>query len=178
MAQISPLKPGSKAPSVRLINLQTGAPWTLEDAADMSILIINFWSVECPWCEQYDTYFAKHIPAWAAESALMVMALSNYDESQDAIMEKVRQLGLNIPILYDEGNQLADAFGAITTPHLFLLDATRIIRYVGAVDDRTFVNKTMRIPYLENAIEQVRNGNEAELQTTPAFGCTINRIIR
>ena len=171
-----PLRAGLPAPAFELTDIPTGENVSLEEF-EAEFVLLNFWSVECPWTENYDDYFVELIPQLAEQGIPMIMIMSNRNESDDDILGKVEELGLDVPVLRDENNHVADAYGTLTTPQLFVLDAERVIRYQGAVDDRTFTKKAPDTNYLEDAIAALLDGEEPEITDSTATGCTIVRVI-
>ncbi len=75
--------------------------------------------------------------------------------------------------LFDDGQKVFPSFGATRTPHVFLLDANRYIRYIGAIDDNAQNPSEVQIKYLEDAIAALKGGNNPDPSETKAIGCTI-----
>ena len=71
----------------------------------------------------------------------------------------------------DKNNQLADAFGASTTPHVFLLNNLKLV-YKGAIDDNCGAKGSKR-KVLENAINSLGKGENIENPETRNSGCSI-----
>jgi peroxiredoxin len=169
---ISPLKPGENAPALTLPLLDGGFIDLSESAPES--LILNFWSVDCPWCEHYDAYFAGKVREWAAGGTPMIMIMSNPNEDDAQIREKVTAIGLETPILLDRDQAAADAYGATTTPHLYLIHKGQIV-YQGAVDDRSFRQRQPTVNHLEAALNALQRGDPLPVAETPAYGCAILR---
>jgi peroxiredoxin len=139
------------------------------------IVIINFWSAECVHSERTDRSVVNLFGGWNGEVELLSIA-ANQNESLQMIEEaaKVR----HIPkVLIDADHVVADMYGAMTTPHVFVLDREGILRYRGAVDDITFRRKEATQFFLQEAVESLLNGRVPNLSETPAYGCTIIREI-
>ena len=69
--------------------------------------------------------------------------------------------------------QVREAYGAQTTPHLFVVDADGILRYRGAFDDVTFRQRTPTKVYLREAVTAVMEGRLPAPAETAAYGCAI-----
>ncbi|MDX1377503.1 MAG: hypothetical protein R3307_01540, partial [Anaerolineales bacterium] len=80
-------------------------------------------------------------------------------------------------VLLDTDQVVADLYGAVTTPHVFLVDGDGILRYRGAVDDVTFRNRKANRFYLNEAVESLLDGHLPARTEMPAYGCTIVREI-
>ena len=139
------------------------------------ILIVNFWSCECPHCERTDHALMAMSVQWA-ENVVMLSIASNQSESIQSIEEasKVRRLPI---ILIDADHFVADLYEAQTTPHIFVVDQDGILRYRGAVDDVTFRQRKPTRFFLDEAVEALLDGHLPALTETPAYGCTIVREI-
>jgi peroxiredoxin len=103
------------------------------------------------------------------------MIASNANETIEQLRDMADAYGIANPILRDEDNAVADAFGAQATPHVFVIDATGQIIYQGAVDDRTFRQPEPTINYLDAAIDALSKGQVPSITDTSAYGCTIVR---
>ncbi len=152
------------------------------------IVIVNFWSCECPHSERTDraimSMLVQHLHRAAAKRAVQVWRddvvlltiASNKNESADAIktVAEARQLPA---VLLDQNCRVADQFGAQTTPHVFVVDHEGILRYRGAVDDVTFRRRVPSHFFLDEAVESLLEGHLPALTESPAFGCAIVREI-
>jgi peroxiredoxin len=142
------------------------------------IVILNFWSAECPWSECTDRELNAALPEWEAalrENTPRVVLLSiaaNANESLDFITQTAAKRGLPF-ILHDAVGQVANLYGAQTTPHLFVIDPAGSLRYQGAPNDITFRQRTVTRHYLKDAVDALLRGDSPDPCETPAYGCTI-----
>ena len=171
---ITPLAPGSPAPDFTLTNILADESITLS-ALRGQIVIVNFWSGECAWSRGYDQYFNERRGGWLDQGIVLLHVNSNVNEEPIDTEEAATEYGVDGPILDDAGNVAADAYGATTTPHVFVVDPDGLIAYQGAVDDRTFRQREPTINYLDAAIDALSNGGYPDPAETPAYGCTIVR---
>lgn len=167
------LSTGLPAPGFSLPDLD-GVLHRLEDTPGR-IVILNFWSAECPWSARADTALKPLLLGWGNRVVLLTIA-SNANEFPDLLRRVASERELAF-VLHDSDHQVADLYGAITTPHLFVIDANGILRYQGAFDDVTFRQRTPRQAYLRNAVEALLNGRSPEPAQTPPYGCTVVRYI-
>jgi peroxiredoxin len=139
------------------------------------IVIINFWSAECPHSERTDHYIVSLLERWNGEVELFSIA-ANRNESLQLVELVAATRG--IPrVLVDAQGQVADLYDAITTPHVFILDREGILRYQGAVDNITFRKREATHFFLQEAVEALLAGRLPQPAETPAYGCTIVREI-
>jgi hypothetical protein len=78
--------------------------------------------------------------------------------------------------LYDESQEIAKAYGATRTPHVFLVNKTtdgNQVAYIGAIDDNSEEPSEVKERYLANAINNLLKGKAVEKKETKAIGCTI-----
>ena len=76
----------------------------------------------------------------------------------------------------DKRNKLADAFGASTTPHVFLFNNSLELVYKGAIDDNVSSRKKVTKKWTFNAITSLGKGEKITTNTTRNSGCSIKRI--
>jgi peroxiredoxin len=167
------MEPGDPAPDFTLPDLD-GKPHFLSNYRGR-IIIVNFWSAECPWAERADNQFKQSLLEWEERVVLLTVA-SNANETLQQIVGVSRQRGI-APILLDSGCGLADAWGAQTTPHVFVVDQAGILRYQGAVDDVTFRQREPKRFYVKDAVDALLAGRLPEVALAPAYGCTIVRQV-
>jgi len=134
---------------------------------------VNFWSAECPHTTRVDKEIHQLRCEWG-DQVVWVSIASNANESLDLLRRVAAERALPL-VLLDRNHQAADLFGAITTPHLFVLDAEGILRYQGAFDDVTFRQRTPTRNYLAEAVAAVLAGKQPDPAQTPPYGCTIVR---
>ena len=161
------------APDFELPDIH-GKPHKLSDYRG-KIVIVNFWSCECPHSERTDRSTMACLVQWGAGVELLSIA-ANRSESIQSVEEvsKTRRLP---KVLVDAGHVVADLYEAVTTPHVFVIDQEGILRYRGAVDDVTFRHRTATRFYLEEVVEALLDGRLPELKETVAYGCAIVREI-
>jgi peroxiredoxin len=139
------------------------------------IVIVNFWSCECPHSERTDRSTMACLVQWGADVAMLSIA-ANRSESISSMVEAVNARRLP-RILIDAKHVVADLYEAVTTPHVFVVDQDGILRYRGAVDDVRFRQPKATRFFLEEAVEALLEGRLPALEETPAYGCAIVREI-
>jgi peroxiredoxin len=138
------------------------------------IVIVNFWSAECPHSERTDRSMMACLVQWGADVVMLSIA-ANRNESLEMLEEAAK--ARHMPrVLIDAGQVVANLYGAQTTPHVFVIDREGVLRYRGAVDDVTFRQRVARRFYLEEVIEAILDGRALELAEIPAYGCAIVRF--
>ena len=139
-----------------------------------AIVIINFWSAECPHAARVDLGLVPLIEQWSGNVHLLQIA-SNGNEPIEMLREVANERGVS-PILHDFNHKVADSFGATNTPHIYILDADGILRYEGAYDDVAFRQREATRNYVLETVESLLSGNQVKIKHVPPFGCTIVRM--
>jgi peroxiredoxin len=162
---------GQTVPDFNLPDLE-GRRHALQDDRGR-IAIVNFWSAECPWVERTDRELTGYLREWGEQVALLPVA-ANANETPALLAQVAAERGLPF-VLHDAKGQVADLFGAQTTPHLFVIDARGVLRYQGAFDDVTFRQRTATQLFLRQALTAVLAGRRPDPAQTPPYGCAITR---
>jgi peroxiredoxin len=161
------------APDFELPDLE-GNPHRLRDYRGR-IVIVNFWSCECPHSERTDRSTMACLVQWGDDVQLLSIA-SNRSESISSVIEVVNARRLP-RVLIDAEHVVADLYEAVATPQVFVVDRDGVLRYRGAVDDVTFRKRQATRFFLEEAVEALLAGRLPTLTETPAYGCAIVREI-
>jgi peroxiredoxin len=138
------------------------------------ILILNFWSAECPWSERADRETAELLRSVGSDNLAWWSIASNANEPRELIGRVAAERQLPA-VLLDTDLRLADAFGAATTPHFFVIDRQGVLRYCGAPDDVTFRQRTPRRAFLAEAVRSLLDGRLPDPAATAACGCALVR---
>jgi peroxiredoxin len=89
------------------------------------------------------------------------------------MQKRAKEKNFPFKYLFDDGQKVYPTFGATRTPHVFLLDANRYVRYIGAIDNNAQEASLVTEKYVENAITALKAGNNPDPSETKAIGCTI-----
>jgi peroxiredoxin len=105
-----------------------GKPYSLADFADSKLVVVAFMGTECPLAKLYGPRLADLAREFKDRSVAIVVVDSNQQDSIAEIAHYARYHKIDVPILKDVNNVIADQFGAIRTPEMFVLDRDRVIR--------------------------------------------------
>lgn len=163
---------GKPAPEFSLPDIE-GAQVCLQDFHGR-LLLVNFWSSECPWVERADEMLREWMATWG-EAVAWVSVACNANEPLEEIRRAAQ--ARHVPqVLLDPQQQVADAFGALTTPHIFVIDAQGVVRFNGAIDDTTFRQRTPTRHYAFEAVQALLNGEAPPVPEAAPYGCSIVRF--
>jgi peroxiredoxin len=114
-----------------------------------------------------------------ADRGVRFLAINSNDaerhpaDSFEAMVERVESEGeWPHPYLHDESQEVARAWGAQKTPHVFVLDGDGVLRYHGA-PDADYEDASHAAAYVRDALDAVLEGREPERAETPAVGCGV-----
>ncbi len=170
-------KVGDTATDFKLKNVD-GKMVSLTDYKDAKGYIIIFTCNHCPFSIAYEDRIIALNNKYAA-LGFPVIAINPNDPSVSegdsyAMMQtRAKEKGFTFPYLFDDGQKVFPVYGATRTPHVFLLDSKRVVKYIGAIDDNVNEPKSVQEKYLENAILALKNGKEITTSYTKAVGCSI-----
>jgi hypothetical protein len=82
-------------------------------------------------------------------------------------------LGFTWAYLRDEKQDAAKAYGAIKTPHFYLFDGDRVLRYVGRMDNSPRKPELANTHELADAVEDLLAGRAVAVPFTDPVGCTV-----
>ena len=97
-------------------------------------------------------------------------------DSFEKMQERAEEKNFEFAYLFDEGQKVYPQFGATRTPHVYLVDNTLKVRYIGAIDNNAQDASAVTETYLEDAIAAIDAGNDPDPNFTKAIGCTIKTI--
>jgi peroxiredoxin len=158
-----------------------GTSHQLGDWKDKKAIVVAFLGTECPLCLQYGPRLAELAKEYESKGVAFVGIDSNQQDSLQEIAHYARTHKIDFTLLKDPGNTVADQFGAVRTPEVFLLDDQRVVRYRGRVDDQFGIGYARPAPEhyeLAEAIETVLAGKEVTTPVTKTAGCYIGRVNR
>jgi peroxiredoxin len=181
------LKLGDAAPDFRLLGID-GRWHTLADYKASKLLMVVFLSNHCPYSHASETRLiplAKEFKAQGLEVVainpnspdsvrLDELGYSKYNDGYEEMKLYARDAGFPFPYLYDGDTQAAaKAYGCLATPHVFLFDRQRKLRYVGRVDDSRFEDPaTVTKHDLRNAVTELLAGQPVTTPQTIVVGCS------
>ena len=140
-------------------------------------VMIHFWSATCPFVMRYEERLQEIADEYSKRGVVIFGIDSNSNETADQIKKVSANRKVNYPILIDSGNQVADQFGAITTPHIFILDKDGKLIYEGAVDDQGWSeDNPVKKRYVREALNAHLSGLPIPISQTKSVGCTVKRV--
>jgi peroxiredoxin len=181
------LKIGDSAPDFSLKGVD-GKMYSLADFKDSPILMVVFLSDHCPVSHAAETrllpLIAEMKPRGVAfvainpndpqAMAIAELGYTKYGDSYEDMKLYAKERGFTFPFLYDGDTQkTAKAYGCLCTPHVFIFDRDRKLRYMGRLDDSRFAPlDTVHSNDARNALEALLAGKAVPVEVTRPFGCS------
>jgi thiol-disulfide isomerase/thioredoxin len=178
---------GSKAPDFKLPGVD-GKTYSLASFSKSKLLVIIFTCNHCPTAQAYEDRMIQMTKEYAPKGVAFLaispndpdavrldeLGYSDMGDTFDEMKLRSKQKKYNFPYLYDGKTQLTSkAYGAVATPHVFIFDKTRLLRYQGRIDDVEKPTKTPNHLDTRNALDELLGDKEVTVKTTKVFGCSV-----
>lgn len=178
---------GSKAPDFNLLGID-GKKYSLASFSSAKLLVVFFTCNHCPTAQAYENRIIQLTKDYKNKQVAVVAIMPNdpksirldelnYTDLGDSYQEmkiRAKGKGFNFPYLYDGDTQVTSkAYGPSATPHVFIFDQNRVLRYSGRIDD---VEKPSGRPMhfdTRAALDQLLAGEQPTVSATKVFGCSI-----
>lgn len=153
---------------------------SLEDIIEENGLLVIFSCNTCPFVVMWEDRYLELEEKCQNKNIGMVYLNANKakrdsEDSLEAMKAHAKKMGYNYPYLIDKNSTLANAFGAKTTPHIYLFNKQKKLVYKGAIDDNYQDATKVKENYLLDAIDQMVAGKEILITQSKAIGCSIKR---
>jgi peroxiredoxin len=185
--KVTPLAIGASAPDFRLQGIDDKVH-ELSDYAKADLLLVAFMSNHCPTSQAVEGRLKKLVREYRNKGLTVVainpnnpdglrpdeLGYSKYNDGFEDMKKHAKEQDFNFDYLYDgETQTVAKAFGCLATPHVFIFDKERKLRYQGRLDDSRYADAdTVKSPDARNAIEALLEGKEVAVPTTKPHGCS------
>jgi peroxiredoxin len=186
-ADTKKLSIGDAAPDFSLKGVDEKV-YTLADFKDADVLVVAFLSNHCPYSHAAEARFLPFVKEMAGRSVAFVginpnspdavtideLGYSKYNDSYDEMKLYAKERGFTFPYLYDGDTQkTAKAYGCLCTPHVFVFDRERKLRYAGRWDDSRFEDPaTVKAHEGRDAVEALLAGKPVVVEMTKPMGCS------
>jgi len=179
---IGQYKVGDRARDFRLRNMGAGRTFvSLNTDRTAAGYVLVFSGLHCPWSKAYIERLIR-IDRRYRPLGYPVLMINPNDPNQvkadspDDMQRAAREQSFPFPYLFDELQVVARDYGAVRTPHVFILCKEKegwMVRYSGAIDDNTEFPEQVTVHFVEDALESLLRGSFVRQETTPPVGCPI-----
>ncbi len=183
-AGLKPLPIGADAPDFSLPGVD-GKTYSLKDFASAKVLVVVFTCNHCPTAQAYEARIQKFHNDYKDKGVALVaispndplavrldeLGYTDLDDSFEAMKIRAKDHKFTYPYLYDgETQKTSLAYGVLATPHVFVFDGARKLRYVGRFDDAEV--KEVKSHDTLNAVDALLAGKPVPVETTRVRGCS------
>lgn len=171
------LEIGKNAPDFSLPGTD-GKTYSLKDFEKSRYLVIAFICNHCPSVIGIQNRLNKLNDGYSFQGVSIVGINSNATEHEpedsfENMKNRVEEAGFQFPYLRDEDQSVAKAYGAIKTPHFFVLDQDRTVQYTGRMDDSPKDESLVKVNDLIDALSELIFGVPVTVAVTEPLGCTV-----
>ena len=171
---------GDIATDFKLLNID-GKMVSLADYLEAKGFIIIFTCNTCPYAVAYEDRIIELDKKYASKGYPVIAIMPNNTDvkpgdNMEAMKARAASKGFTFPYLMDEGQEVYPQYGAIKTPHVYVLEKTKEgneVKYIGAIDDNYKDASLVNTKYVENAVDALIEGKEITETNTRAIGCSI-----
>ena len=140
--------------------------------------IVIFTCNHCPYAVMYEDRIIELHETYAPQGYPVIAINPNdpdvvAEDGYDEMIERANDKGFSFPYVFDEGQAIFPLYGALKTPHVFLLDSDLSVQYIGAIDDNPRNASAVSQFYVKDAITALEAGQSPDPATTKAVGCRI-----
>lgn len=142
--------------------------------------VIVFTCNHCPYSIAYEDRLIE-LDKKYKELGYPIIAINPNDpaivpeDSYENMVTRAQEKNFTFPYLFDEGQKVYPQYGAIKTPHVYVVNKTEAgnkIAYIGAIDDNKNADEVTK-NYLADALDALVAGEQPAESYTKAFGCSV-----
>ena len=174
------LAPGDQAPGFTLTDTG-GEEFSLQTYLDDGqIVVLEWFNPDCPFIRKHHLSHKTMNETFAAvkDDGVVWLAINSNAKGKEGNglqrnQKAVKEYEIPFPVLIDESGDVGRAYGAKTTPHMFIINPEGTVVYNGAIDNDRSAAKLGETNYVANALKALREGKKIETPETSAYGCSV-----
>lgn len=168
-----PVRVGQPAPAFELVS-QSGEPVALEDFAGQ-VVVLEWINPQCPFVVRHyeEGTMTGLAREYAARGVVWLAVNSTHTMPAGESVAWCERYRLPYPVLDDRGGQVGRAYGARTTPHMFVIDRGGAVVYAGGIDDDPRGQRDERVNYVRRALDEVLAGTPVTTPEATPYGCSV-----
>jgi peroxiredoxin len=175
------VKTGADAPAFSLMDVH-GNTHSLADHKG-KIVVLEWTNYDCPFVRKFYSVGAmqklqkemtEKDVVWLSINSSAAGKQGNF--SKEVWLQRIKDAGVETPVLLDADGTVGKAYGAKTTPHMFVIDAEGKVAYQGAIDSKRSTNSDDiegAENYVKAAVKALMAGDDVEVKDTQSYGCSV-----
>lgn len=158
----------------------SGKTVSIRDFKEAKGFVIVFTCNTCPVAQKYEDRIIQ-LAEKLSDVHWPLIAINSNDkgmspgDAYDKMQARAKTNKYSFPYLHDDSQAIVQAFGATKTPHFYVLDAGKKVKYIGALDDNADNEAGIKNRYVENAIQAIEKNQDPNPSFTRAIGCGIKK---
>ncbi len=171
------LQIGQSAPDFKLPGVD-GKNYSLANFADAKVLVVVFSCNHCPYVvgseDRMNRFYADYAPRGVAMIAINSNETENHPtDSLEYMKARAKEKGFKFAYARDDSQDVALKYGALRTPHFYVFDAERKLRYTGRMDDNPRTPGAEKTHELRDAVDALLAGKKPSVEVTNPIGCNV-----
>jgi peroxiredoxin len=168
---------GQSAPDFNL-PATDGKDYSLANFKDAKLLVVVFSCNHCPYVVGSEARMIRFANDYASRGVKMVAINSNETEqhpmdSFDLMVTRAKEKKFPWVYLRDESQEVVVAYGALRTPHFYVFDGQRRLRYTGRMDNNPKNEALATTHELRDAVDAILAGQKPPMEKTNPLGCNV-----
>lgn len=172
--------PGDQAPEFTLIAVD-GTEHTLSTyLEDCKFVVLEWFNPDCPFVKKHRLHHQtmNETQAAYADKGVVWLAINSSAEGKQGAgkernLKAVEEYAMTVPVLLDTDGMVGRAYGAKTTPHMFIISADGLVAYAGAIDDDRSADTLGKTNYVAQALDALLAGKPVAVPETRSYGCSV-----
>ncbi|GHG90224.1 thioredoxin family protein [Comamonas sp. JC664] len=139
------------------------------------VVVLEWTNPECPFVQRHykaDTMVTT-LKGFDAKKVVWLAVDSTAHNTPEKSAAWKKEEGFPYPVLQDASGAMGKAYGAKTTPHMYVIDEKGVVRYAGAIDDDPRGKSAKPSNHVKTAVDAVVGGQPVPASTTTPYGCTV-----
>jgi peroxiredoxin len=164
---------GQLAPDFSLQD-ETGAKHALSQYRG-KVVVLEWTNPECPFVRRHyaDKTMQKTLAAYAGKPVVWLVVDSSQTNTPAKSAAWKKEQGFTPPVLQDASGAVGHAYGAKTTPEMYVIDTQGVLRYAGAIDDDPRGRNASAVNYVRQAVDALEAGKPVPVTTSQPYGCSV-----
>jgi len=171
---------GDAAPEFILTDTEGNEVTLSEILEGETVVVLEWFNPDCPFVKKHhqNTRSMAETYAIAEEEGVVWLAINSgapgkQGNGLERNQKAIEEYEIVYPVLLDESGEVGKAYGAKTTPHMFIIGMDGVVVYEGAIDDKPDTKNLGETNYVKNALQQMQAGEALEPTETKPYGCSV-----
>jgi peroxiredoxin len=139
------------------------------------IVVLEWTNPGCPFVQRHykvDT-MQNTFKGFDASKVVWLAVDSTSSNAPEKSAAWKKEEGFTYPVLQDPDGKVGKAYGAKTTPHMYVIDQKGVLRYAGAIDDDPRGKNGKAVNHVKTTVDALIGGKPVPASTTEPYGCTV-----